>query len=64
MLEAFNEMKLTEDCHILGVYYWDPLLRYVKDDHELDWGNGACSEAFFDFEGNALPVFEAYTYNN
>ena len=64
MLEAFNEMKLTEDCHILGVYYWDPLLRYVKDDHNLDWGNGACSEAFFDFEGNALPVFEAYTYNN
>lgn len=64
MLEAFNEIKLTEDCHILGLYYWDPLLRYVKDDHHLDWGNGACSEAFFDFEGNALPVFESYTYNN
>lgn len=64
LLEAINEMKRTEDCHILGFYYWDPLLRYVKDDHSLDWGNGACSEAFFDFEGNALPVFEAYTYNN
>lgn len=64
MLEAFNEIKRTDDCHILGLYYWAPLLRYVKDDPKLDSGNGACSEAFFDFEGNALPVFEAFTYNN
>lgn len=61
--EAINEMKMVDDCHILGFYYWDPLVVHLEGDKELN-NNQFCNEAFFDFEHKALPVFDAYTYNN
>lgn len=45
-----------------GVIYWEPA--WISSKMRDSWGTGSSWEnnAFFDFEGNALPVFDYMTY--
>ncbi|MBO6237388.1 MAG: glycosyl hydrolase 53 family protein, partial [Bacteroidales bacterium] len=52
---------IRSDGRILGFLYWDPIFIEVPGiGWELGAGNVVSNTTLFDFEGNALPVFEAF----
>lgn len=52
---------LRSDGRILGFLYWDPIFIEVPGiGWELGGGNVVSNTTLFDFQGNALPVFEAF----
>jgi len=46
-----------------GIFYWEPA--WITSNLKDPWGTGSSWEnnAFFDFDGNALPAFTFMTYN-
>ncbi|MCR4859737.1 MAG: arabinogalactan endo-1,4-beta-galactosidase, partial [Bacteroidales bacterium] len=62
--KAFMEEMIAgirADERILGVLYWDPIFIEVPGiGWELGGPNVVSNTTLFDFEGNALPVFEAF----
>ena len=52
---------IRSDGRILGFLYWDPIFIEVPGiGWELGGGNVVSNTTLFDFQGNALPVFEAF----
>lgn len=65
MLELMDEIKKSENCRILGLLYWDPIFIECGDlGWELGADNVVSNTTLFDFDGNALEVFDAFKYNN
>lgn len=65
MLEVFGQIKANPDCNIIGVLYWDPIFIEAGD---AGWAKGeknvVSNTTLFDFNGNALEVWDAFRYNN
>lgn len=65
MLELSNEIKKVGNQRVLGYAYWDPIFIPAGN---AGWAvgqvNPVSNSALFDFKGNALPVFDAFKYNN
>ena len=52
---------IRSEKRILGVLYWDPIFIEVPGiGWELGGNNVVSNTTLFDFQGNALPVFEAF----
>lgn len=79
MADVLNELKGVASGnvnHVVGDLYWDPMMIHVEDPsgknatgwaHWYKWNtpdaNVVENTTLFDFEGRALPVFDAYRYN-
>lgn len=64
MLEVFGQIKANPDCNILGVLYWDPIfIEAGNAGWALGGDNVVSNTTLFDFQGNALEVFDAFRYN-
>ena len=79
MADVLNELKGVAPGyvnHVVGDLYWDPMMIHVEDPsgknatgwaHWYKWNtpdaNVVENTTLFDFEGRALPVFDAYRYN-
>lgn len=64
MLEVFSQIKANPDANIIGVLYWDPIFIEAGDAGWAVGGDNVVSNTtLFDFQGNALEVFDAYIYN-
>lgn len=64
MDELFGAIKSNPDAHVIGVLYWDPIFIPAGDaGWELGGQNVVSNTTLFDFEGNALPVFESFMKN-
>ena len=65
MLELTNEIKKVGNGRVLGYSYWDPIFIPAGT---AGWAvgqvNAVSNSALFDFDGNALPVFDAFRNNN
>ena len=65
LLELTNEIKKVSNQRVLGYVYWDPIFIPAGN---TGWAVGepnvTSNAALFDFEGHALPAFDAYKYNN
>ena len=60
MTRLIDAIRANE--RILGVLYWDPVFIEVPGiGWELGAGNVVSNTTLFDFDGNALEVFEAFT---
>ncbi len=65
ILEVFGQIKANPDCNIIGVLYWDPIfIEAGKAGWAVGGDNVVSNTTLFDFQGNALEVFDAYLYNN
>ena len=65
ILDLIHEIKLTENCRILGFLYWDPIFIEVPGlGWELGGDNVVSNTTLFGFDGEALEVFDAFKYNN
>lgn len=65
MLEVFGMIKANPDANILGVLYWDPIFIEAGDAGWAVGGDNVVSNTtLFDFQGNALEVFDAFIYND
>ncbi|MCR5004256.1 MAG: arabinogalactan endo-1,4-beta-galactosidase [Bacteroidales bacterium] len=73
MQELINDVKKSE--RIIGLLYWDPIAvkltnwTYSWNQTEAtisNYDNGTVNQnsALFDFEGNSLPAWEAFKFNN
>lgn len=62
--KAFMEQLIAgirSNQRILGFLYWDPIFIDVPGiGWELGGENVVSNTTLFDFQGNALPVFEAF----
>ncbi len=77
--DVLNELKGVapgNKHHVVGDLYWDPMMIHVEDQwgknatgwaHWREWNtpdaNVVENTTLFDFEGRALPAFDAYRYN-
>ena len=65
LLKCFKDLELVNDGVCIGDIYWDPVFICVPGQ---GWKNGArnvvANTALFDFDGNALPAFDAYEFND
>ncbi len=65
MLELINEIKKVNNQRVLGFAYWDPIFIPAGN---AGWAvgqvNPVSNSALFDFNGNALEVFDAFKNNN
>ncbi|MFZ0826333.1 MAG: glycosyl hydrolase 53 family protein [Verrucomicrobiia bacterium] len=65
VLNCFNALKLVNQGHCLGDLYWDPIFICVPGEGwELGQPNVVDNTTLFDFTGHALPVLDAFFYNN
>lgn len=65
LYECFNGLKNARDGRIIGDLYWDPVMIEVEGvGWELGADNVVSNTTLFDFDGNALPSFNAFRYNN
>jgi arabinogalactan endo-1,4-beta-galactosidase len=65
MLNCFNAIKLVNCGECLGDLYWDPVFICVTGEGwELGRPNVVGNTTVFDFHGNALPVLDAFEFNN
>ena len=65
MLEVMGMIKGCPEAGLLGVLYWDPIFIEAGDAGWAVGGDNVVSNtALFDFQGNALEVFDAFMYNN
>ena len=70
MQDVFNEMKNVPGGRVLGDLYWDPIMiehpgigwAMMEKNDEADV-NVVSNTTLFDFDGRALPVFDAYRDN-
>lgn len=70
MYELLNGLKSGKDGRIIGDLYWDPVMIEVPGvgwafrewDDKADV-NVVSNTTLFDFDGRALPVFQAYKFN-
>lgn len=55
--------KVAYDVGAMGIVYWEPA--WVSTPACTQWGEGSHWEnaSFFDFEGEALPAFEFYSFD-
>lgn len=71
MEDHFNEIKGVRDGMAIGDFYWDPVMLYaggqtgwaVRESDDLSEANATDNTALFGFDGKALPVMDAYRYN-
>lgn len=71
MNELFNGLKSVNNGRVIGDLYWDPVMisvpgvgwAYREADDQVDV-NVVSNTTLFDFDGKALPVFDAYLYNS
>lgn len=64
MKELFDSIKAVPKARIIGVLYWDPIFIPAGDTGwELGARNVVSNTTLFDFEGNALPVFDSFKNN-
>ncbi|MGD0031192.1 glycosyl hydrolase 53 family protein [Paenibacillus illinoisensis] len=70
MNEVFNGLKSVENGRVIGDLYWDPIFIHAPGVgwayREADDGvedNAIDNTTLFDFDGKALPVFDAYLHN-
>lgn len=76
--DVLNELKSVNagGHHVVGDLYWDPLMIHVEDawgKNATGWANWwqwktpdanvVENTTLFDFDGRALPVFDAYRHN-
>jgi arabinogalactan endo-1,4-beta-galactosidase len=65
MLNCFNAIKMVNQGHCIGDLYWDPIFICVPGEGwELGQQNVVDNTTLFDFTGHALPVLDAFYYNN
>jgi arabinogalactan endo-1,4-beta-galactosidase len=65
MLNCFNALKLVNSGYCLGDLYWDPIFICVPGEGwELAQPNVVDNTTLFNFAGDALPVLDAFYYNN
>lgn len=65
MLNCFNAIKLVNCGQCLGDLYWDPIFICVPGEGwELGQPNVVGNTTLFDFDGHALPVLDAFDFNN
>ena len=65
MLELFSKIQMNPDARIAGVLYWDPIFIEAGDaGWALGEDNVVSNTTLFDFDGNALEVFDAFRGNN
>lgn len=65
MLNCFNAIKLVNGGECLGDLYWDPVFICVSGEGwELGQPNVVGNTTLFDFGGKALPVLDAFSFNN
>ncbi len=65
MLNCFNAIKMVNQGHCIGDLYWDPIFICVPGEGwELGQPNVVDNTTLFDFTGHALPVLDAFFYNN
>jgi arabinogalactan endo-1,4-beta-galactosidase len=65
MLNCFNAIKLVNNGYCLGDLYWDPVFICVPGEGwELGQPNVVDNTTLFDFTGHALPVLDAFNFNN
>ena len=64
MLELTNAIQRVPNRRVLGYIYWDPIFIPAGDaGWELGGKNIVSNSALFDFEGNAIEVWDAYRWN-
>ncbi|WP_432574989.1 glycosyl hydrolase 53 family protein [Kineococcus sp. SYSU DK005] len=64
MLELFAALKAVPDGAVLGDIYWDPMMIPAPGVGWQEGGDNVVSNTtLFDFDGRALPVFQAYRDN-
>jgi arabinogalactan endo-1,4-beta-galactosidase len=65
MLNCFNAIKMVNQGHCIGDLYWDPIFICVPGEGwELGQPNLIDNTTLFDFTGHALPVLDAFYFNN
>ena len=65
MLELSNEIKKTKNHRVLGYVYWDPIFIPAGNAGWVVGGlNIVSNSTLFDFNGNALEVWDAFKFNN
>ena len=65
MLNCLNAIKLVNQGCCIGDLYWDPIFICVPGEGwELGQPNVVDNTTLFDFTGHALPVLDAFYYNN
>ena len=65
MLNCFNALKLVDGGHCIGDLYWDPIFICAPGEGwELGQPNVVDNTTLFDFTGHALPVLDAFLFNN
>ena len=65
MLELSNEIKKVRNQRVLGFVYWDPIFIPTGNAGWVVGGpNVVSNSTLFDFDGKALPVWDAFRYNN
>ncbi|WP_228853022.1 glycoside hydrolase family 53 protein [Aegicerativicinus sediminis] len=65
LYECFNGLKNVDNGRVIGDVYWDPVMIEVHGvGWELDAPNVVSNTTLFDFQGNVLPAFKAFKYNN
>lgn len=71
MIELLNEMQGVENGMCIGSIYWDPIMiyaggktgwAYFEETDQVDI-NVIDNTTLFDFDGQALPVLDAYKYH-
>ncbi|WP_431088831.1 glycoside hydrolase family 53 protein [Paenibacillus sp. 8b26] len=70
MYELFNGLKSVNNGRVIGDLYWDPIMIpapglgwAIREADDLPGKNVVSNTTLFDFDGKALPVFDAYRYN-
>ncbi|KFI52584.1 glycoside hydrolase family 53 protein [Bifidobacterium biavatii] len=71
LIDLFNELRGVPDGMAIGDLYWDPVMIYAngnvhwsyRESDDMPGGNVVDNTALFDFDGRALPAFDAYRYN-
>lgn len=62
---CFTGLKAVNNGRVVGDLYWDPIMIAVPGvGWELGAPNVVANTTLFDFNGNALPAFRAFQYNN
>jgi arabinogalactan endo-1,4-beta-galactosidase len=65
MQNCFNAIKLVNNGYCIGDLYWDPAFICVPGEGwELGQPNVVDNTTLFDFTGHALPVLDAFDFNN
>lgn len=72
LIDLFNELRGVPDGMAIGDLYWDPVMIHgggnvhwsYRESDDMGGGNVVDNTTLFDFDGRALPAFDAYRYND